>query len=177
MTKHLKILVSGLYMILTKEEILKEIAAGNIVIKPFSKKHLGPASLDITLSNEFCAFPTGHRITLSEKTDVEKFTKWYKARQQILKPGDFLLGKTIEKITLPTNVCGFISGRSRFARIGLSIDVTAFLIPPGVSNHQVFEIKNQFNHTVILKPGLRIAQIVFMQTKGEAKCTGKFDKQ
>ena len=38
-------------MILTKNEILKEIKRKNIKIEPFDEKSVGPASVDFTLDN------------------------------------------------------------------------------------------------------------------------------
>ncbi|HIH58623.1 MAG TPA: dCTP deaminase [Nanoarchaeota archaeon] len=164
-------------MILTKKEILQEIKKKNICISPFQKKNIGPASLDVTLADEFRVFPTSKRITLTETTDAEKITKKKKQKQIVLQPGDFILAKTQEKITLATNICAFLSGRSRFARLGLLIDVTAFFINPGVSNHQVFEIKNISHNEIVLTKGLRVAQLIFIRTNGKAKYNGKFKNQ
>jgi len=42
--------------ILTKDEIFKEIKAGNIEITPFKRDRVGPASIDLHLGNEFSMF-------------------------------------------------------------------------------------------------------------------------
>lgn len=164
-------------MILTKKEILEEIQRKRVKVSPFIKKNIGPASIDLTLSNEFRIFPQVKEIALTEKTDAESITLLKKQKQITLQPGDFILAVTKEKITLPQNICGFLSGRSRFARMGLLIDVTAFFIHPGVSNHQVFEIKNISHNPIILKEGLRIAQLILARTEGKAKYSGRFKKQ
>src|SRR3989339_856137 len=149
-------------MILTKKEILKEINSKRLKITPFNNSHIGPASID---------------LTLSENTNAESLAVHKKLKSITLKPGDFILGKTIERIKLPEDLFGMLSGRSRFARLGLVIDVTAFFIHPGVDNRQVFEIKNLSNHEIILKPGLRIAQLAFIRTEGKSKYVGKFKNQ
>ncbi|MDP3728749.1 MAG: dCTP deaminase [bacterium] len=164
-------------MILTKKEIIQEIKNKNISISPLNKKNIGPASIDLTLADEFRVFLPAQKILLTEATDAEKFTKKITQKQIILQPGDFVLAKTKEKITLPENICGLLSGRSRFARIGLLIDVTAFFIHPGVSNHQIFEIKNISHNEITLTKGLKIAQLIFIRTNGKAKYNGKFKNQ
>ena len=164
-------------MILTKTEILKEIKNNRLKITPFEETNIGPASIDLTLSDEFRIFPKLKTILLSEATDAEKLSKETKKEKITLKPGDFILAKTQEKITLPENICGLLSGRSRFARMGLLIDVTAFFISPGVSNRQVFEIKNISHNAITLSKGLKIAQLVLVRTEGKAKYNGKFKDQ
>ena len=164
-------------MILTKKEILKEINSKRLKITHFNNSHIGPASIDLTLSNDFWFFTKNHSITLNENTNAESFATYKKLKSVTLKPGDFILGKTIERIKLPEDLFGMLSGRSRFARLGLAIDITAFFIHPGVDNHQVFEIKNLSNNDIILKPGLRIAQLAFIRTEGKSKYVGKFKNQ
>lgn len=164
-------------MILTKKEIVQAIKQKQIQISPFEERNIGPASIDVTLSNEFRVFSRKRKIILAETTTAEQMTKEKKQKKITLQPGDFILAKTREKITLPENICGLLSGRSRFARLGLLIDVTAFFIHPGVSNHQVFEIKNISQNTIVLTEGLKIAQIIFIRTKGRARYSGQFKNQ
>lgn len=165
-------------MILTKNEILKEIKKGRIKIQPFLKDQVGPASIDLHLSDEFRIFKKWKTAPIAEDVDFKKFTKLIKVKKyKILGPGGFVLGLTKEKITLPENICGLITGRSRFARLGLSIHVTAIFIQPGISNKQVLEIKNVSKIPLILYPGTRICQIVLMKTLGKSKYKGKFKKQ
>jgi dCTP deaminase len=53
-----------------------------------------------------------------------------------------VLGLTKEKITLADNISDRFEGRSRFARFGLAVHVTAGFMHPGISNHLVLEIVN-----------------------------------
>lgn len=164
-------------MILTKQEIIKEIKSKRIQLVPFKENNINDASIDLTLDDTFWIFKKDYKLNLTEKTDVETLCVKKKLPSITLKPGDFILGRTLEKITLPDDVCGLLSGRSRFARLGLAIDVTAFFIQPGVSNHQVFEIKNLSHHELTIKPGLKIAQIILERTEGKSKYSGKYKDQ
>lgn len=164
-------------MILAKQEIIKEIKSKRIQLVPFKEKNINDASIDLTLDDTFWIFKKDYKLSLTEKTDVELLCVKKKLPIITLKPGDFILGRTLEKITLPEDICGFLSGRSRFARLGLTVDVTAFFIQPGISNHQVLEIKNLSHNELIIKPGLKIAQIILERTDGKSKYSGKYKDQ
>jgi len=161
-------------MIIAKTQLLKVLPKW---VKPFVKKNVGPGSLDLTLSDEFYVPKEDKRVVLSEKLNFKKYFVKKKCKDIVLKPGDFVLGVTKERISLPSSVCGLLNGRSKFARMGLVVHATASFIQPGVSNRQVFEIKNFSNRTLKLKVGLKVAQLSFMRCEGEGKYRGRFSKQ
>ena len=164
-------------MILTRNEILKEINLKNIKITPFAKKNIGPASIDLTLDNEFRVFTNKKPVTLNENSDYKKYTKLLKKKSFLLMPNDYILAITKERIKLPGNICGFISGRTRFARFGISVYIAASFIQPCINNKQVLEIKNVSSFPIILKSGLRICQLILERTEGSAIYVGKFKNQ
>ncbi len=164
-------------MILTKNEILKEIKKGNIKINPLNLKNIGPASIDLTLSDKFRVFTGSKKIVLNEKIDYKKLSKAKKLKELVLEPGDFALGITKEQIKLPDNLCGWLGGRTRFARLGLIVHITASFVQPGINNKQVLEIKNASNNILVLKPGEKFCQLIIEKTEGKARYKGKFKKQ
>lgn len=163
-------------MILTKDEILRRVREKEIVITPFKKKNVGPASVDLSLGNEFRILKKGEKIKISELSDIQRFSS-VKKGTVVLEPLGYLLGITKERIKLPEDVAGFLTTRSRFARFGLSVDLNSPLIPPGVDNKQVLEIFNASQNNIILKPGLKICQLTLLEAKGAAKYAGKFRNQ
>ncbi|MBV9159824.1 MAG: hypothetical protein JO019_04480, partial [Candidatus Kaiserbacteria bacterium] len=54
-----------------------------------------------------------------------------------------------------------VGGKSSLARCGLMIHNTAGIINPGHFLHITFEITNQNNIPIILRPGMEIAQLTF----------------
>jgi dCTP deaminase len=162
-------------MILTRQDILNEIKKGNLGIKPFEPKNIGPVSVDLTLGNEFRIF-TKDTIDL-KKDDFRKVTRLIKADKIEIKPGELILGITKEEIILPDNIVGKLSGRSRYARVGLMVHMTSNLVQPGVRNRQVLEIKNASNSSMILYKGLKICQIMFDKIDGHEKYRGEFHNQ
>ncbi|MBU2590263.1 MAG: dCTP deaminase [Nanoarchaeota archaeon] len=163
--------------VLTRNEILKLIKKGSVKVTPFNDKQVGPASIDLALSNEFRIFKKGSKIVLDEKTNANDYTKVVKQDSIVIKPGEFIHGITIEKIKLPENVCGFLYGRSRFARMGILIHATASFIQPGINNKQVLEIKNISPRKIVLNKGLKICQLILMEMKGKAKYSGRYKNQ
>jgi dCTP deaminase len=167
--------------ILTKDKIFEEIKKGRIKIIPFDPSQIGPGSIDLTLGNRFRIFKIANQpIKINEDTDSKDFTKEITISQNnplILKPRETVLGITEEKLTLTPNFCGWIEGRSRFARMGLAVHVSAGFIQPGTSNHQVLEITNLSPHTLALIPGVKICQIVIEHCEGKAIYRGHFKNQ
>lgn len=166
-------------MILTRDEIIKEMKKGRIKITPLNMKQIGPASIDLTLGEEFRVFKRRlFPYKVNEESDFKEVTKVRKAKKYImLHPNEFVLGITKEKITLPEDICGWLSGRTRFARFGISVHITADFINPGVDNKQVLEIKNVSPVPLKLEVGTKMAQLILERTEGKARYTGRFSKQ
>jgi dCTP deaminase len=165
--------------VLTKPVIEQEIAQGNIKVEPpLDSTQVREASIDLRLGNVFRIYKkTNTTVDLIEGTDYKDLTEEIVADSLILCPQETVLGVTMEKITLPNNICGWLEGRSRFARLGLLIHISAGLIQPGVSNHQVLEITNLSKNPLILNAGTRICQLAFERCEGTALYTGKFQGQ
>ncbi len=161
---------------LSREEIIKKIREGKIKIEPFDEKNVGPASIDLTLGEDFRIYKKSNSLEIKEDTDYMAYTEPRKG-SITLNPGDFAIGVTKEKVSLPENLCGELSGRSRFARLGILVHATASLVQPGINNHQVLEIKNISPNKIILKAGLKICQLMVLQMQGKSKYSGKFSKQ
>ena len=148
-------------MFLTNQDILKFLEEGKIKIEPFDENALGPASYDLALSNRWWFFKKEVKAIDPSKTSwVEVMDEVVKEEIE-LKPGEMCLGITEEKITLSNDIVGRLEGRSRYARLGIAVHITSALIQPGVSNHQVLEIKNNSPFRIKLRKGMRISQVMF----------------
>ncbi len=165
--------------ILTRDEILKEIERGRIKIEPFDPNALGPASIDLRLDNQFRVFKKYHdTFDVREDSDYNEITEFVEVKERfLLLPGESVLGITVEKLTLPPDICGWLEGRSRFARLGLTVHVTAGFMQPGISNRQVLEINNVSPIPLYLYPGTYICQFIFQRCEGSAVYNGRFVRQ
>ncbi len=162
--------------ILTQDEIFGAIKKGEIKIEPFTPEAVGPASIDLRLDRKFRVFKKLHQIyNVVEEADYEQVTDYLEVEDRfLLLPGESVLGITIEKITLASSICGWLEGRSRFARLGLAVHVTAGFMQPGISNQQVLEINNSSPIAMALFPGTFICQFIFQRCVGNAVYKGRF---
>ena len=165
--------------VLTRDAILAELASGRLRIDPFDRDQLGAASIDLTLGDEIRVFDPGSSpIDLREDADYRDHTRVHSLRAPyVLDPGSTVHGITRERIELPTDLCGFLEGRSRFARLGLMIHVTSAFVQPGVANRQVLEMSNVADRPLRIYPGVRLCQLVLMRTEGEARYAGRYSQQ
>jgi dCTP deaminase len=165
--------------VLTREEILKEIRQGTIEVDPFEEDQVGPGSIDLRLGKEFRVFKKlRNACAVEDHITLEDLTERIEIKDSFtLMPGETVLGITHERIKLPANICGWLEGRSRFARMGLVIHMTAGFVQPGINNRQVLEIGNLAPFPLVLRPGVRICQIVLERTEGEASYRGRFMNQ
>jgi dCTP deaminase len=167
--------------VLIGKEIEKALKNKLIIIEPFDKSQIGPGSIDLTLGNDFRIFKRRSKVChVKNDSRFQSMTKDIHVKDGghiIIKPGEMILGITKEKITLSDNISGRLEGRSRFARFGLAVHVTAGFMHPGISNHQVLEIVNLGHGPLALYPGTKICQFIFEKCQGHARYKGRFVEQ
>jgi dCTP deaminase len=159
-------------MILADKTIKKEIQEGRIKIEPFDKSMLKPASVYLRLSNQFRVFKNSFFSHLETKNPVEELMELMtlkKGQLFIIHPGDFVLGSTLEKITIPSDMTARLHGRSGLGRLGIIIHATAGGINPGWSGNLTFEIANLSKVPVAMPVGMKVAQVAFVKLSSEAK--------
>jgi len=165
--------------VLTRDAIFREIDEGRIGIDPFDRSQVGVASIDLTLGRNIREILSDETpIRVEDATDYRDHTRVSDLSEPFrLEPGVTIHGITAEQVTLPDDLCGFLEGRSRFARLGLMIHVTSAFVQPGVSNRQVLEMSNVSSRALEIVAGVRICQLVLMRTEGRAVYQGRFQHQ
>jgi dCTP deaminase len=78
-----------------------------------------------------------------------------------LHPGELALAVTYEDVTLPSDIVGWLDGRSSLARLGLMVHVTAHRIDPGWSGKIVLEFYNSGKLPLALRPKMTIGALNF----------------
>ena len=137
--------------------------------------HIGPSSVDLTLSPSFAKMTSITRIINPEnELDYDKFTSdRYKMTQN-----EFILASTNEYIRVPEDMSAYVEGRSSVGRLGLQVQNAGF-IDPGFEGQITLELKNQSGMDLILYEGMRICQIVYVKlsSKTQSPYQGKYQKQ
>lgn len=144
-------------MILSDKTILELNPPEEEIIQPFNKENVQPASYDLRLGKSFL-IPKKQTITMNEPIKYNgSYGDYY-----ILKPNEFVLATTEEYIKLPDDIAGFVQGRSSIGRIGLFVQNAGF-VDPGFEGELTLELFNASPSPIVLEPGRRIAQLVFIK--------------
>ena len=111
-------------MILSDRELRAEIEAGRLVIEPFDPEAIQPSSIDLRVGNKFRVF-ANHRYPVIDvretMTDLTEIVEATEEEPFILHPGEFVLGSTLEKVSLPDDRVARLEGKSSLGRLGLLI--------------------------------------------------------
>ena len=168
--------------ILAGAEVLREIDAGTIRIDPFVRERVGTASVDLTVSRWFRRHVGDAPIDLTGETDyrdpaITRLVEVPEGGYLEVASREMVLGITQERVRLPEDMCGWFDGRSRFARLGLLVHISAGFMQPGTFNNTVLEIFNMSPRPLRIHPGTPICQFVFQRIEGRAKHSGRFSGQ
>jgi len=139
--------------VLSDKSIRARLATGSLVITPEpADEQMQPASVDLRLGE----------LMLINGLD------WRMKPKDWIAPGEFIIGHTVESVTIPDDLLGFLHGKSSLARRGLMIH-TAGLVDPGFTGQIVLELTNVSQHPVALKPGMSIGQLTFEELSTPAE--------
>lgn len=152
-------------MILNDDGLVQAVEAGRLTFQPaLNVKRVQPASIDLTLGEEFAYWPTtGKLIDLDDPQTVPPMERARFRHGYPLRPGAFALASTVEVIGLAADLCARVEGRSSLGRLGLCIHATAGFIDPGFKGSITLELFNMSGHTLLLVPGMSICQLAVQQ--------------
>jgi dCTP deaminase len=152
-------------VVLADRTIAKLIADGRIGIDPYDDELLQPSSVDVRVDRYFRVFRNSRYPFIDVKQAQEELTEEVSIDDEpfILHPGEFVLGSTLERVTLPDDLVARLEGKSSLGRLGLLIHSTAGFIDPGWDGHVTLELSNVANLPITIYRGMKIGQISFMQ--------------
>ena len=153
-------------MVLSDRTIRRLLAEGRIGIDPYDESLMQPSSLDVRVDRLFRVFRNSRYPYIDVKTEQEDLTELVEVTGDepfILHPGEFVLGSTLERVTLPDDLVARLEGKSSLGRLGLLIHSTAGFIDPGWDGHVTLELSNVANLPITIYPGMKIGQISFVQ--------------
>ncbi|MEA2481536.1 MAG: dCTP deaminase [Thermoleophilaceae bacterium] len=153
-------------MVLSDNTIRREIDAGRIVIDPFDGTRVQPSSVDLTVDRKFRVFNNARHPYIDVRKPMEDLTSLVEIEGDdpfILHPGEFVLGQTLERVTLPNDLVARLEGKSSLGRLGLLIHSTAGFVDSGFSGNLTLELSNVANLPITIYHGMPIGQISFMR--------------
>lgn len=157
-------------MILGPKKLLQLVKTKKLVENLSERELTNPegAGFDLRLGEIYKISGKAFLGETHRQTADVKLVKVYdpKKKQSIkIKPGDFFLVKTIEKINLPLNLSAVILPRTTTFRSGLFIRTGP--IQPGYSGELTFGLKNEGPIIVEIEMGARFTHLIFHEIKGE----------
>jgi dCTP deaminase len=156
-------------VVLSDRTIRTEIEAGRIQIDPFDEGLIQPSSIDVRVDGQFRVFHNGRYPYIDVRQPMEGLTELVQPEPDepfILHPGEFVLGQTLERVTLPDDLVARLEGKSSLGRLGLLIHSTAGFVDSGFSGNLTLELSNVANLPITIYEGMPIGQISFMRMDG-----------
>ena len=151
--------------VLSDGTIRRLVAEGRIAIDPWDPAMVQPASVDLKLGRSFRVFHN-HRLPAIDLAQppqgVTEHVGVAEGQSFVIHPGEFVLGNTVEQVTMPDDLVARIEGKSSLGRLGLIVHATAGFVDPGFSGTLTLEITNLTRGPIVLWPGKPIAQLSFM---------------
>lgn len=152
----------GVCMILVDRQIKQYLDCSKLSIHPFHDNALNPNSYDLHLGSNFQVALQRDELDPHDEDSICSSFKEVNTREAWLENNGFILGTSIETVSIPDDVIGIVKGKSSIARLGLSIEDAGY-VDSGFSGQITFEIVNHHPSPVKLYAGMPIAQILFVQ--------------
>jgi len=138
-------------MFLSGGDIREQIINGQLRIVPFDEEALRPGSIELRVGNEACN-SDGTIVTLQFGDDIK------------VAQNSQILFVTLETISLPSNLMGFVFPRSAWSRVGLIHNTMT--IEPGFSGKLALSVYTT-SKTVTIYGGQKICNLFLAQLTSE----------
>jgi dCTP deaminase len=151
--------------VLSDGTIIRLVGEGRIRIDPWDPGLVQPASVDLRLGGTFRVFHNHRTSAIDLRNPPSNLTEQIDVADDeafVIHPGEFCLGRTLERIELPDDIVARIEGKSSLGRLGLIVHATAGFCDPGWKGTLTLELNNLTRVPIKLYPGLPIAQLSFM---------------
>lgn len=140
-----------------------------LIISPILEPatQIGPGSVDLRLGTEFLELNrAGEHLLDPFREGSTPFEHGLAERRTVvpfgegiaLHPSQFVLGCTLEFLSVPRDISGQVVSRSSWGRLGLLV-ATAVTVQPGYKGVLTLELVNTGAVPIFLRPGTRIAQL------------------
>lgn len=151
-------------MLLSDRSIKEAIQSKRIIIDPFEKSLIQPASIDLRLGKTIRVFRNA-RIpyidVMQELPDLTELVEIDEVSPFYLHPREFALGVIFENVSLADDIAARLDGKSSLGRLGLIVHSTAGWVDPGWSGHLTLELSNVSTLPISLYYGMTVSQISF----------------
>lgn len=102
-------------MVLSDRTIRAEIEAGRIAFDPYEPSLVQPSSVDVRVDRRFRVFHNARHPYIDVRKRMDDLTELVTVPGDepfILHPGEFVLGQTLERVTLPNDLVARLEGKA-----------------------------------------------------------------
>ena len=159
-------------MLLSDRDIKAEIDSHRVRLDPYDPAMIQPSSIDVRLDKFFRLFDNHKYPVIDPAQDQPELTRLVEVEPDdgfVLHPGEFVLGSTLETVSLPDDLAARVEGKSSLGRLGLMTHATAGFVDPGFSGHVTLELSNVATLPIILWPGMKVGQLCFFRLTSPAE--------
>lgn len=111
-------------MILSDIDLRNYISNGRLRVEPFNDEIVRENGLDLRIGGEIGRMRAVDEVFDTHGSDVERFYELERGDSFVIKPHEHVLLHTLEYVSLPSDLMGFVNLRSSYARIGLTLPPT-----------------------------------------------------
>lgn len=169
-------------MQLCDKDIFDALKRGELIFLGINKnypfipeKQVQPASIDLRLGNRFVRFK--ENISSLDIRDIKNIDNYLREefledkQSYIIPPHEVVYCHVYEQMSIGNRYSARIEGRSRVARLGLSIHCTGDYINPGFMGSMPLQIVNHNYFPITIYPYLPICQIIIYELTQEPLIT------
>jgi dCTP deaminase len=153
-------------MILSDRSIREELDAGRIIIDPLADDAVQPSSVDLRVDSSFRVFANHRYPYIDVREQQPQLTDLIKVSDDepfMLHPGEFVLGSTYERVSVPDDLVARLEGKSSLGRLGLLIHSTAGFVDAGWDGWLTLELSNVATLPIAIYPRMKIGQVAFFR--------------
>lgn len=148
-------------------------------IEPFVTEQLQPNSYDVRLSKNIKVISKNcdHNCIIDPYLKYDNLWTSINIPDSgyVIYPGECVLGSTVEKFRIPSNICARVEGKSSLGRYFIGNHITAGFIDSGFVGNITLEIKNNFELPFKLYPNMLIGQIAFDENMDNEHCLNTYN--
>lgn len=154
--------------LLVDRDLWAAIDDGDLVVADLDPSLVRPAAVSLRLGERAFALVSRQTVDVADADTYPELVSRSPdpSGRLVLHPGEVLLARTRERIGLADQLCGLLDGTSDLARLGVTV-VLAHQVSPGWGMPHgaplTLEIASHLAHDVLLRPGMRIANLLVLR--------------
>lgn len=156
--------------VLADHDLRAALESGDLVVKDLDPELIRPAAVSLRLGYEAFELVSRQPVDIDDDSTYPQLVERSldELGRLVVRPGEVLLVRTHERVGLSGRHSGLLDGTSDLARIGVTV-VLAHQVSPGWGWPNgaalTLEIASRLAHDVLLRPGMRIANLLVLRAR------------